>query len=1662
MSVKEDRVNLVITINGDAAKKELNELDKKAYDLRQQTKELQAQHIKYTGAVSELSKVNHLWTEADKLVLKLRDEMKGLTVGTQAYKDKTRELSEAEQRFNRLDTRLQKLKEETESLKEASQKYVASTKELQQVEVRMAELRNKIGLTGLTTKQLNDELRKLTMIRANLTPGTQAFIENEASIRKVKTRLGELNYGIKVTGGIWNKMKDEFRQFGILAASFFGIQFFASQIQNVISKAGKLEDQLADIRQTTGFTTEEVKKLNAELGKIDTRTSTSELRDIAKVAGQFGVAKEDILDFTRAVNQSAVVLKSEFSGGTEEIATKLAGLRNVFQDIKSDKIDQDLMRIGNAEIVLAQQGIATAPIITDFSNRIGGVGIQLGLTSGQVLGMSATLQELNVNVERGGTAVSRILQKMSTDTAQFAKVAGVPLKEFEHEVNTNIYGAFLKFVDGTKRGGESATQFAAILKDSELAGAGAGEVISKLAGNQVLLKEKVEVASEALKSTTAITEQYAIKNETLGAKLDRLGKDFYKLATSEGVTNFLKKAVDMTAGFIKMLQNLPEWLNRNAIMITTMTGATLLYYTSVLKATGAVLFNTVAETAKNAAYQIGYRWLLLKEAAIKAYAMAKGVLTGQITLATAAQRIWNAVILANPIGALVLALTALVVGIQLYVKNTREAIALERDKKNLQKELVTLNDDLKRSYESFATQIEKTNKLSVQERADLLDKIRLKKEEAKATLEQMKVQQESIRLRSSEATVWQKAINLIKNYGNVANAAFESANDGMQNGLEAGAKYQDGIDQTAQGVKELSEEEQKLFEIQNAENIAMNMAVETTENYDEKLRLLRLALNNAALGSADYLRISNEIRDTQREFDLIKGAGGNTDEEIKKLNAFKEKTQELFRKLQDIKLTLIEDEHERETESLRLKLSRDKEEIEKNIREGLVDKDVANQLLLALDEKYEKDHKDLVEKYNKAIADKEYQDATDNLERWHETEKLALTRQLNNGEITRKEYDDRNAENEKLYLGARLQNQLDYNKSDLEAAQALEDAKLAAKTKSDQDYLNDLVAQKQLEFELAADGSYEELQAHIALVKEKGRIEAEAYEEGSTERKLIEAQTLAEIEALNVAYVQKLAGQFQQAYGQILGIYNSWMNIQSNREQRELQLDKQRNDQKKKNLKKQLDDKVISQDEYNEKINALDEEQHRKEAAAKRREFRRKQEAAKTEAVINGIVSVVKTMSEYAYPYNLIFAALDAAAVAIQIAEIDSQPAPEFGKGGRLPISKAGGLTEGPSHDDGGIDLISTSTGKKVGNVEGGEPILSQATYINNKEVVDKLLHQSLYRNGAPLPEADVRKYETGGFMPMLQALPARDQSNIYRQARYVMDSPDENERLVRTNDLRMMIDRYHEVYREAITLITEHETRATEIKTASYNVEKIRVTNEINNVERQITETDRQLQEENRLYLQHENDLRQSHERKLITEKQYELRTEELYNTHYDRVTEMTDKMESLTQRKQALESTALAGRGQAGEVVIPVPDPKPQRVLTNKPGRDNQTDSSETLFNQQTTTAFPDFLSAQPPSFDIQRILETVNIERNIVNPFTQQQPNMPLQQTANPNSNQDLSLLVTQMIEHLVAVKDSVNKLNDVLENPVPQKNYVTITDVRRAEALVKNAEDGSKLA
>lgn len=328
----------------------------------------------------------------------------------------------------------------------------------------------------------------------------------------------------------------------------------------------RFEDNMANVRKTVGLTADETDALSKSILDMskNTRTSINDLVEIATVGGQIGIASDDILAFTDAINVASVALGDEFTGGAEQVTKELGTLRQLFKDVKTDKVDQDLLRIGNAINELGASGLATGPVVTDFATRIVGLTGGLGNSAGDILGMSAALQELGVNAERGGSNVGRIFQIIAKDSAGIAKALKIDVGEFTTLVNKDINEAFLLVAKRTKELGAENTEFAKILDAIGLDAVGASEVLQKAGENIDLIREKQDLANTALTNNNSLMDEYNIKNETALARSEKFRNSIEGVAIVVGqklvpeINNTLDRLTPLIDGFAKFVEDHPK------------------------------------------------------------------------------------------------------------------------------------------------------------------------------------------------------------------------------------------------------------------------------------------------------------------------------------------------------------------------------------------------------------------------------------------------------------------------------------------------------------------------------------------------------------------------------------------------------------------------------------------------------------------------------------------------------------------------------------------------------------------------------------------------------------------------------------------------------------------------------------------------------------------------------------------------------------------------------------------------------------------------------------------------------------------------------------------------------------------------------------------------
>lgn len=367
-------------------------------------------------------------------------------------------------------------------------------------------------------------------------------------------------------------------------------------IRKSVQDFADLEEKMADVRKYTGLTDQAVRELNDDLKKMDTRTSREELNELAGVAGRLGkTSKQDILDFVDAGNQIKVALGDDLGEGAIDKVGKLA---MAFGEDEKMGLRGAMLATGSAVNELAQNSSAQAGYLVDFTARVAGFGKQLGLTQAQIMGFGAVMDENLLRDEMAATAFGNMLTKMQTDTAKFARIAGMDIKEFTDLLKNDANAAILALADNLKKADPQTMM--KMLDDMGLDGSRAVGVLSTLADKIDDVRARQDLATKAYKEGTSVGKEYATMNNTVQAGIDKAKKKFHEMSVELGerLQPVVKYTITGASQIINILNVLTGFVAKHTVALVSLT-VTIGLLTAAWNAhTIAVKLSNAADTVK--------------------------------------------------------------------------------------------------------------------------------------------------------------------------------------------------------------------------------------------------------------------------------------------------------------------------------------------------------------------------------------------------------------------------------------------------------------------------------------------------------------------------------------------------------------------------------------------------------------------------------------------------------------------------------------------------------------------------------------------------------------------------------------------------------------------------------------------------------------------------------------------------------------------------------------------------------------------------------------------------------------------------------------------------------------------------------------------------------
>ena len=422
-------------------------------------------------------------------------------------------------------TRTEKLKDEaiargvevTKSVEQASEAYSREMKELNSL-LKNGEIAQETY--ARSTQQSKEALKG----------SSSAFRTVESSADKYEREVEDLTQAVKV-GAISQKQynqnlklsKAAYREAGnsatkygqtirnVGSASFLRVTAPILGLGAAATFAGvEIQTAFAGVKKTVDVTEGQLQSLKQEFQDFITRGnapfSLTELLGTAETAGQLGIDFENIVDFTKTVEN----LKLASNLG-EEAGESLARIANI-----TELPQAEFSNLGSSIVALGNTTATTERDIVNMTLRLAGAGRQVGLSVPQITALSASLSSVGIEAEAGGTAFSQLFLNLTKQVATggkelgaFAQTAGMTIEDFSDLFRKDAAGAVTTLLRGlNKLKGDKAVL---ALEDMGIEGIRLTDALLRSSGAVDLMADAMATSEQAFAENTALAKEAEVR-----------------------------------------------------------------------------------------------------------------------------------------------------------------------------------------------------------------------------------------------------------------------------------------------------------------------------------------------------------------------------------------------------------------------------------------------------------------------------------------------------------------------------------------------------------------------------------------------------------------------------------------------------------------------------------------------------------------------------------------------------------------------------------------------------------------------------------------------------------------------------------------------------------------------------------------------------------------------------------------------------------------------------------------------------------------------------------------------------------------------------------------------------------------------------------------------
>ncbi len=654
---------------------QLSKVKDQMLHLKGATKQAEAEAQRMTATLNNLqhASIDDLnFTRA-----KIRSKMNSIDPSSDSYAQSAAKLKLVDAELERIRLSEQKvvtlMQQYDNEIDKANVDIKETKRQMQLVDNTLAHLKtSSIRDLEYSMKVLNQEMRGLDR-------GSEAFKQMQMQAKQLKTELEAVRAEGQAQQSWIGRTADWFnRMQGVILGVIAAISGLTFTVKSCVEKFASMDEEMTNVRKYTGQTADEVERMNEDFKKMETRTAREKLNQLAGDAGRLGITASSMVEeFVDGADKINVALNDDLGDDAVKDIGKLALM---FGEDKTKGLRGAMLATGSAVNELAQNSSASAGYLVDFTARVAGVGKQAGFTQAQIMGLASVLDQNMQQDETAATAVQNLLAKMFQDSAKFAKIAGLNVKEFSKTLKEDANGALLQFLAALRSKGGFA-QLAPMFEEMKMDGSRATGVLTVLADKLDDIKVAQDLATKSYAEGTSIINEFNTQNESVQAQLDKAKKRFQDLAIELGQKLYPAARYCISAANlgVRALSTLVDFVRDYWKVLVVLTAA-IVTYTTISKAkliadkAQMIWLNIMILREKAHIFLMG-----LKTSALKTMAIVQMALTKEIKLTTAAQMLWNKVLLANPITAVIAVVAGLTAAFVTLSKETSTAEQAQHD-----------------------------------------------------------------------------------------------------------------------------------------------------------------------------------------------------------------------------------------------------------------------------------------------------------------------------------------------------------------------------------------------------------------------------------------------------------------------------------------------------------------------------------------------------------------------------------------------------------------------------------------------------------------------------------------------------------------------------------------------------------------------------------------------------------------------------------------------------------------------------------------------------------------------------------------------------------------------------------------------------------------------